>query len=195
MSKLLALILTLIGISLAGCGGGGTSSSSSTGSSTATDSSTNRGTGTGTNTGTNTGTVQPSGAVLRLSTSGALAAGEALAGIGVTVELPVGTSIATDSTGQVQASAVTVSGSAVPGSVLTPVYTPATPTARGSLKFTIVSTAPGGFGVGEFATVTCNIASGSFPQSTDFVLSDFTPANLLLQPVTALMAESAAVIQ
>jgi hypothetical protein len=69
-----------------------------------------------------------------------------------------------------------------------PVYTPATASTKATLHFVIASSATGGFGVGEFATVTCDIASGNFPVSSDFSLTTFTPADLFLQPVTGLTA-------
>lgn len=136
--------------------------------------------------------VQPTTAVLKLSSQGA---SPALAGIGITVKLPAGVSVKTTADGAVDSSVVTVSGVAVPGSVATPVYTPATATTPGTLRFVVASTAAGGFGVGEFATVTCAIAPGSFPMATDFGLADFTPADLLLQPVTGLTPTFTAAMQ
>jgi hypothetical protein len=127
-------------------------------------------------------------AILKLSSQGTLAGGTSLSGIGVTVVLPAGVTVKTGTGGVVDASVVTISGVAVPGTLAPPVYTPATASAKATLHFVIASSVAGGFGVGEFATVTCGIASGFFPVASDFSLTSFTPADLFLQPVTGLTA-------
>lgn len=164
MKIIMAGCLTLLAFALAGCGDSGTSPA----------------------------TVQPTTAMLKLSSQGT---SPALAGIGITVKLPAGVSVKTTAEGAVDSSVVTVSGVALPGSVVTPVYTPATATAPGTLRFVVANTAAEGFGTGEFATVTCAVVPGSFPTAADFSLADFTPANLLLQPVTGLTATFTAAMQ
>ena len=133
-------------------------------------------------------------AVLKLSSQGNLTGGTSLSGIGITVALPPGVTVKTGSGGAVDASVVAISGGAVPGTLAPPIYTPATATAKATVHFVIASSAAGGFGVGEFATVTCDIASGNFPASSDFSLTSFTPGDLLLQPVTGLTATFTAAI-
>ena len=128
-------------------------------------------------------------AILKLSSQGTLAAGTSLSGVGITVVLPAGVTVKTAAGGAVDPSVVAVSGVAVPGALTPPVYTPATATAKATLHIVIASSAAGGFGVGEFATVTCDIAPGIFPVATDFSLTSFTPADLLLQPVAGLTAQ------
>jgi len=69
-----------------------------------------------------------------------------------------------------------------------PVYTPATATAKATLKL-IVAAAGTGFGTGEFVTVTCNLPAGNILQESDFspaILGNLEPANQLLAPVTGL---------
>ena len=45
-----------------------------------------------------------------------------------------------------------------------------------------------GFGVGEFVTVNTRIGAGYNPQSTDFTLTNFKPADLTVNLVTGLTA-------
>ena len=54
-------------------------------------------------------------------------------------------------------------------------YTPATSTTPGTVQVYLVKT--DGFSTGPFATVTCDIATGTLPRSSSFSLSDFTAFN------------------
>ncbi len=155
------------------------------------------GCGSGGGDGTVPPVTQPTSAVLKLSTTGTMPAGTSLAGVGVTIVLPAGVSVSTDTTGTVTAGVVTASGVAAKSTVIPPVFTPATATKPATLKLVVGSTAAGGFGVGEFATVSCNIGSGSFPKSTDFSLpaADIKVADLVLQPVPGITATVTAAIQ
>jgi hypothetical protein len=115
-------------------------------------------------------------ATLKLSTSGTPSAN--LAGIGITVTLPDGLTPALNSDGSVAATVVTVSGVAAPGTVLAPVYTPASGATKGTLRLVMASSITAGFGAGEFATLTLTAAAGSNPAQTDFTLSDFNPIDV-----------------
>jgi len=53
----------------------------------------------------------------------------------------------------------------------------------------------GGFGTGEFVTVNCDIASGSYPHAADFSLSDPSVADLNGASITGLTAGFTADIQ
>jgi hypothetical protein len=112
--------------------------------------------------------AQPTTATLKLSTVGTLSPGTTLSGIGVSIVLPAGVTVATDANGAVSSGVVTVSGVAAPGTVLAPSYTPASGGNPATLTFAMVSNVSAGFGIGEFATLTCNRASGVTPQVTDF---------------------------
>jgi hypothetical protein len=131
-------------------------------------------------------TIQFTTAILKISTQGTLAAGSSLSGVGITVNLPAGVTVKTVAGGAVDAGVVTVSGIAVPSTLVAPLYTPATATANATLTFAVASNTAGGFTTGEFATVTCDINANSFPAATDFTLSGLTPGDLFLQPVTGL---------
>jgi len=123
-------------------------------------------------------------AVLKIGTQGTLGAGVSLLGVGVTVTLPPGVTVATDGSGNVGASVAVVSGVASGGSVAPPVYTPATRT----LKL-VVAAGGTGFGTGEFVTVTCILPPGNTLQASDFpatILSNLEPADQLLNPVAGL---------
>jgi len=162
MKIAMRLIITIVTATLAACGGGGGGVSEPAPAKTA--------------------------AVLKIGTQGTLAPGTSLYGVGVTVTLPQGVTVATDSSGNVASSVAVVSGVATGGSMATPVYTPATATAKATLK--LIVAAPGaGFGAGEFVAVTCMLPAGNSLQESDFpatILGNLEPANQLLAPVSGL---------
>lgn len=131
----------------------------------------------------------PTTAVVKLYAEGVLSEGTSLAGIGITVNLPAGVTVQTDSAGRVVGGAVAGSGVTEGKAVIAePDYTPATDTAPGKLSFVLAGTDAEGFGMGEFATVTCDLAAGANPQPTDFTLTDFRPVDLRGAPVDDLAA-------
>lgn len=169
MKALLKLVI-LIGsfAMLFGCGGGGGDSSSDKGGGAV---------------------VQPTTAVLKLSAEGTLPAGTSIAGIGITITLPSGVTVKTDSDGKVASEVVVASGTTAGKATFTPPnYTAATATAPATLSFVLASTEAAGFGTGEFATVTCDVASGASPKATDVTLGDFKPIDLKGVPIQGLSA-------
>jgi hypothetical protein len=128
----------------------------------------------------------PTTATLKLSTSGTLPQGTSLAGIGITLTLPAGVTIQTDSSGAVATGYVNVTGEALPESVIS-VYIPASGATPATLALAVISTTTTGFGTGEFVTVTCDL-NGTSPKSSDFVLSGFKPYDLSGNPVNGLTA-------
>ena len=126
----------------------------------------------------------PTKAAVKLSTQGALPTGTQLAGIAVTIQLPSGVTVSTDANGAVLSGVVNVSGVAAASGVTSVgpvIYTPAAGTALGSLQFTMAAS---NFGIGEFATVDFNLASGSSPPTAANVT--IAPADQMLRPVTTL---------
>lgn len=118
-------------------------------------------------------------AAVKLFSEGTLPAGTSLAGIGITVNLPAGMTVKTDSDGKVVEGTVAGSGvTAGKATLAEPDYTPASDTAPAKLSFVLAGTEAEGFGTGEFATVTCDLAAGTTPQATDITLSDFKPVDL-----------------
>ena len=167
MTRRMKLFITIITLTLAGCGGGGSTDTPAPAPVTPAAKTT---------------------AVLKIGTQGTLGAGVSLHGVGVTVTLPTGVTVATDSSGNVGSSAAVVSGVASGGNIATPVYKPATATNKATLKL-IVAAAGSGFGTGEFVTVTCNLTAGNSLQASDFpasILSNLEPANQSLAPVSGL---------
>jgi len=126
-------------------------------------------------------------AIVRLSSQGTLPQGTQLSGLSVTLRLPAGVSVSTDANGAVASGAVTLSGVAAQGgsdTLLPPVYTPASSTGLATLELTFAGSP---FGTGEFATIVCDLAPGSAaPGATSLVVSNFSPADQLLRPVTSL---------
>jgi hypothetical protein len=158
ISGLITLFCLSAFLVLGGCGGGGSSSTT---------------TATPTPTATN--------ATVKLSTQGPLAQNVLLSGIGVSISLPAGVTVAT-ANGEVLSEVVHVTGVAASGTtVVGPmVYHPAT-TVRGTFDFSIAAS---NFGIGEFATVKFIVAPGSSPPTKDDVT--ITPADQGLNPVTGL---------
>lgn len=117
----------------------------------------------------------PTTATLKLSTStsGTLAP-DAMSGIQISVILPAGVTVKANTGGSVQDGVVSVSGVAAPGMAQS-LYTPASGATPGKLTIVVASNA--GFGPGEFATVICDIAAGSYPTAGDFPLADFMPVD------------------
>jgi hypothetical protein len=172
MTRTIKSVLAIISLTLAACGGGGGSTPAPAATAKTT-------------------------AVLKIGTQGTLAAGVSLYGVGVIVTLPTGVTVATDSSGTVAPSVAVVSGVATGGSMAPPVYTPATASAKATLKLIVVAGATG-FGTGEFVTVTCNLPAGNSLQESDFpvsILGGLEPANQLLAAVTGLAPTIAVSLQ
>lgn len=136
--------------------------------------------------------ANPTSAVLTLSTQGTTTN---IGGLGVTVILPTGVTVKTDSGGNVDPSVVTTSGVAAGQATVLTLYTAATATIHARLNVALSSNALNGFGAGEFATVHCAINSGS-PSVSDFSLTDFQLIDATYYaPITGLTATFSAAIQ
>jgi hypothetical protein len=194
--KRYVLFLVLIAF-ICGCGGGGGSStvdntgtSGNTGNSGGTGGDTG---GTGGDTGANDPSVptptQYAQAVVTLSTQGLLPQESSIAGIGINLALPPGVTVPTVN-GAVASGVVTGSGEAVSKATITSDLVPSTSTSTGALRLVVASTQSAGFRVGEFATVICNIAEGSFPQVQGFPVSGFRAVDLHGVTITSLAPAS-----
>jgi hypothetical protein len=154
---IISLMLMLAVASVSACGGGGGG-------------------------GGGTAAAQPTTAVLTLSTSGT---STTIFGIEVTVLLPDGVTVQTKlNSSETGTGVVTASGSALGGMVIGS-YTAATGTTPGRVKVAVPSS--GGYAVGEFAIVNCDISAGHSPLVTDFSLSGFLasgPTGLTLGGLT-----------
>lgn len=180
IERFTALLFILVFGLLAGCGGSSTTAADPATTTTTTTPPTTPAPATAT-----------TKAVLRLSTQGVLPQGGQLSGLAITIQLPAGTTVATDTNTTVPTVApgvVTVSGVAAQAgttAMLPPVYTPATATAPATLQIILA----GNFGVGEFVTINCATAPGSTPPSSSTVTPiSFTPTDQQLRPVTVLTA-------
>jgi len=117
-------------------------------------------------------------ATLKVAISGTLPAGTNISGVGVTVVLPAGATVDTDSSGAVTTGSVIPSGIFVSGTQTTPIYTAASVANPASLKICPTSTKVGGESqTGEIATVVVNLAGGTKPTADSFVLSDLVVVN------------------
>jgi hypothetical protein len=125
-------------------------------------------------------------AVITLNTTGNLNGGTAIGGLGVTINLPDSVSVKTTG-GNVDGAVVKTSGVATGQATLLVLYSGATTTAPAKLHIVLASSTDG-LQVGEFATVTCDIVTGSGPVESDFSLSDFAPVDIdgaAIQTLTA----------
>lgn len=155
LNGFLATLILLI----AGCGGGG-------GGTTVSD--------------TNNKPLQPTAAVIHVSSRGAVPETVSIGSIGVTIELPAGVTVKHDSTGAIEPGVIEVSGVASGKAIVgLSVYQPATAGNKGRVSFTVMAQDRAiGYGTGEFATVHCDIASNSSVTATDFSLVQFDPFDL-----------------
>lgn len=120
--------------------------------------------------------TSPTAAVVKISTTGTLASGALIGGIDMTITLPAGVTVkSTANPPETDAGVVAASGVAA-GSMIETNYTAATSGTAGTLRILVANA--NGFGMGEFATVHCNIASGSTPTAGEFSLPTFTAKDL-----------------
>jgi hypothetical protein len=146
MNKLFVMILFAITIGIfSGCGGS---------------------TGGG---GGGTVATPPTKAIIKISTKGTLASGTQIGGVEVSVKLPAGVSAKTlnASTTETAGEVVEASGVATNNSQVVGTYTNQTGLTSGGTVRIFLSTGTG-FPVGEFATMSTDIAAGYAPVSADF---------------------------
>ena len=143
------LLMALFGIiSLSGCGSGG-----------------------------GDGVTQPTTAVLKISTQGTLPSGTQIGGIDITIALPTGVTVkSVTSPPETDSGVVVTSGVAVANSTVLSTYTAATSASAGNVR--VLLAISNGFGMGEFMTIYCDIASGSTPAASDFSLTGFAAKDL-----------------
>ncbi len=136
--------------------------------------------------------MQPTTAVVKLMSQGA----GTINGIDVNLELPAGVTVkatpdATNPSVMVtDAGVVTASGAAAANTNTIATYE-ATPS--GVVAIHLVNAA--GFAPGEFVTIVCDIAVGSFPVATDFNVTDFTAVDGNGVEISGMTADHTADIQ
>lgn len=147
------VVSTIVLLVIGGCGSGG---------------------GSGT---TNTGPTQ---AVIYLSTEGTPSS-QPLYGVEVTLSIPSGVTVATDSTGTTSDGVVTATGAAAGATAVTGHYS----SASRAIQIEVAN-ATNGFGTGQFATVICGINKGYSPKASDFSTSNFVVSDKNGVPITGL---------
>jgi hypothetical protein len=156
MKNLLLIFIGIVILALTGCGGGGPSN--------------------------DTPTPTPVTMVLKISTEGP---DSSFSGIGFTYTLPAGVTVATNPNGSVAAGVAVPSGVISSATAPSPqiYYTPAG-TEPAKLDIVVASNIAGGFGIGEFFSITVTRPTGNTaPTAADFSLINFAPANLLYQAI------------
>lgn len=147
MKRMSLCILIIALLTMTACGGGG-------------------GGGSNTNTG-------PTTAVITLSTQGSLSGNTMIGGLGVTVNLPAGMNVKTDTNGNVDTTVLATTGVAQGQATIIVLYTAATSTAQAKLYVALSSNSAAGFAVGEFAKANCGIDAGKNPQASGISLTNF----------------------
>jgi hypothetical protein len=92
-----------------------------------------------------------------------------IGGLEADVILPPGVTVKTGSDGSLTAAALQALGGVLADALLADHYTPATASARGSVRVGIISGS--GFAAGGIFTLQCDIAPDAAPQNADFVLT------------------------
>lgn len=129
--------------------------------------------------------ITPTTMVLTMSTQGTLADGIQIGGIDITVSLASGVwAKSTSNPPQTDAGVVVASGMASSNSQLLATYTPPSGSTHGSARLLIINA--NGFGIGEFATVTGDIAAGYNPTSADFSVTSLAVTDLNGAPIIGL---------
>ena len=179
MTTLSGLLITcFILVSLVACGGGGGG-----GSATPTPS-----------------PVQPTKAVITLSMTGSLPSGALVYTTQATLNLPTGVTVkASPSSANPQVmvtdtGVVSASGQAAGAETVLASYLASSTTASTS-KVDLYMAKSGGFSVGEFAVVNCDIAAGHFPAATDFTITNFKTFDSNGLTISGLSAGLTATIQ
>jgi hypothetical protein len=114
-------------------------------------------------------------------------------GLDITVGFPFGVTVATTADGNVAAGVVSISGQQGPNaSVAVGKYTPATPTARGSLRFLLVN--PTGFTAQEFVKVNLDITPGFSPTAAAFTIDSLVASDKDGNIISGLTADISTVI-
>lgn len=139
-------------------------------------------------------------AVVKISTSGPLAAGAQIGGIDVTLNLPDGVIVAASqdsgnpailvtNTGR-----VTASGAAAGTNTnILATYVSSSGAEQGQIVIHLVN--PNGFFVGEFVTVSCDIIAGHNPVQSDFSLTGFHAVDILGAGIQGLNASVSVIFQ
>lgn len=134
------------------------------------------------------GPAQPTAAVIKLSVEGT-PSGTPIGGIQATVTLPSGVSVkATQNPPQTDDNVVLASGGAANAEFVLGTYS------TSSNAVTVYVTKSDGIAVGEFATVNCDIAAGTFPTAADFSVTGLSAWDVNGATVTGLAASFTAAI-
>ncbi len=134
------------------------------------------------------GSSQPTTAIIKILAQGT--ASSTIGGLKASLRLPAGVTVkATASAPQTDDGVVAASGAASGADLVVGTYS----TANHTVAVHIVKS--DGFGIGEFATVNCDIAQGSSPTATDFSVSNLSAWDTNGALVTGLSVSSTAVIR
>jgi len=109
-------------------------------------------------------------ATVKIAIAGSLPPNTNISGLGITVTLPDGVTVATDNSGNVAAGSVTPSG--IFASVI-PIYSPASGGNKATLILGLASgSVAGEIQVGEIVTIIFDLANGVAPVASSFILTD-----------------------
>lgn len=133
------------------------------------------------------GTTQPTTAVIKIATQGT-PSNSPISGVQAVLHLPAGVSVKAAQSAQTDTGVVAASGNAAGAELVLGTYS----AANNSVSLSVVKST--GFAAGEFVTVDCDIAAGSFPISADFNVSDLAAFDANGAVVTGLTVTFSATI-
>jgi hypothetical protein len=142
----------------------------------------------------------PTKAVVKIAAAGALTSGTLIGGLDVVLGLPAGVSVqaapdASNASVLVTSTGVVVASGAAAGTgtMVMGTYTAASGSTAGSVAIHVADA--NGFGTGQFATVTCDLATGVTPTAADFSLSSFGAVDLNGVAIHGLTPQLAVTVQ
>ena len=115
---------------------------------------------------------QPTIAVIKISADGTLPQDTAIGGVNITLNLPSGVTVKASPSVNPDV-LITDPGVVVPSGAAVNASAPENRYDAATKQVTISVVQADGFLTGEFVTVTCDIAVGSFPKAADFSLGTF----------------------
>jgi hypothetical protein len=132
--------------------------------------------------------TQPTTAVIKIATQGT-PSNSPISGVQAILHLPAGVTVkAAQSAPQTDSGVVAASGNAAGSELVLGTYSATNKT----VSLSVIKSS--GFAVGEFVTVNCDIASGTFPASADYGVSNLTAVDMNGSAITGLTATFTATI-
>jgi len=144
--------------------------------------------------GGGTPAAPPTRAIVKLSTTGP--SGSRISGIDVTIGLPAGVTVqAAVNPPETDSGVVVASGQAAANSLVAATYTAAAAGSSARVRTVLVNSNSTGFALGEFATISCDLASGVNPAASDFPITSISISDLNGQSIGGATVSAGIILQ